>query len=180
MYCMACGQELPDEAAFCWKCGKALAVNETVRPVTPAIVQLTCPNCAGKLSVSPDMTKLNCSSCSSELLIVRDDKSITVKLGRWEYREFVAEFGPNKFRKIEQYPSVESYPPVVLVPALERAVSQLIASVTKDGWEPVEATDIVTLWMTHRIKFTVKGDLDFGCDCTLVDLRVRCRRRQYS
>ena len=68
MYCGKCGQQLPDEAQFCWKCGIAVGNAGTVVPPAPALVQLTCPKCAGRLAVSPDLNKLTCGSCGSELL----------------------------------------------------------------------------------------------------------------
>ena len=31
-FCAACGLQLPDEADFCWKCGRAVGVSETLQP----------------------------------------------------------------------------------------------------------------------------------------------------
>jgi hypothetical protein len=81
MYCAKCGQELPREAQFCWRCGNALGAVGRVAPLVPSLVELSCPKCAGRLAVSPDLNKLTCGACRSELLIVRDDKTVTLKLG---------------------------------------------------------------------------------------------------
>jgi len=56
-------------------------------------VELTCPKCAGRLSVSSDQNKLTCGSCGSELLIVRDDKTVTLRLGPQE-QQFLSALAP--------------------------------------------------------------------------------------
>jgi len=128
MFCMACGQELPEEAAFCWKCGRAVGSSETLRADKPSIVELRCPKCAGKLDVSSDMSKLTCASCASELLIVRDDKTVTVRDERSEAAERLSDLCK---RIIAEYvrtgePSVQvlgvDEDPTTLVRALRRAV----------------------------------------------------------
>jgi hypothetical protein len=84
MHCGKCGQQLPDEAQFCWICGNPTGNAQTIAPRAPLLVRLTCPKCAGRLAVSLDLNKLTCGSCGSELLIVRNDKTVTLRLGAQE------------------------------------------------------------------------------------------------
>jgi RNase P subunit RPR2 len=93
MHCMKCGLELPEEAEFCWQCGSAVGASARLRTARPTILELSCPKCAGKLTVSPEMNKLTCGSCRSELLIIRHDKTVTLKLGADE-RELISQLSP--------------------------------------------------------------------------------------
>jgi hypothetical protein len=102
MYCGKCGQELPDEAQFCWKCGQAVAAAGRL-PATPSLVELSCPKCAGRLAVSPDLNKLTCGSCGSELLIMRDDKTVTLRLGKQE-QELISALTPAPYPKEKTCP----------------------------------------------------------------------------
>jgi hypothetical protein len=73
VYCMACGQELPDEAAFCWKCGVAVGHKSeesiapsscTVRSNVPSRVAgdaLTCPYC--RTAIESGTRTVVCPAC---------------------------------------------------------------------------------------------------------------------
>ncbi len=81
MHCMACGQELSDEAIFCSKCGRAVASTAALGAAKPSVMELQCPRCSAKLDVSAETTTCTCTSCGSGLLFAEDGKAVTVSDG---------------------------------------------------------------------------------------------------
>jgi hypothetical protein len=137
MYCAQCGQGLPDEAQFCWKCGVATGTSSTVVASTPSLVQLNCPRCAGKLAVSPEQNKLTCASCGSELLTVRDDQTVTLRLGRAE-QELISALAPTPPPKEETCPSCGRIDQV-------QAVSAILGAYQQRGWDPPVTVQKLTI-----------------------------------
>lgn len=71
MFCMNCGQQLPDGAKFCLECGTpqgAIAPTNSVN-AGPKFVPAMCPNCNARLNVDPSYQIARCGSCGTECLV---------------------------------------------------------------------------------------------------------------
>ena len=88
MFCMNCGQELPEGAKFCFKCGKALVTEystsgsikyETVNlDGKHTFVPAMCPNCGAHMEVDPSTKTAHCRSCGTDCLVQDAIKSLSV------------------------------------------------------------------------------------------------------
>ncbi len=73
MYCPKCGAQLPDDAAFCIKCGTSLAAAESkaaAAPTSPVLAPsgsgaLKCPNCGAPISPQFGEMVITCAYCGS-------------------------------------------------------------------------------------------------------------------
>ena len=88
MFCMNCGQQLPDGAKFCMQCGtpqgaiapgkaigsEALQMNEN-RTFVPAM----CPNCSAHMKVDSSTKIARCDACGTECLVQDAIKALNVK-----------------------------------------------------------------------------------------------------
>ena len=87
MFCINCGQELPDVAKFCLYCGtpqgevsSPLSNHETInlndnRSFVPAM----CPNCSAHMKVDSSSKLARCESCGTECLVQDAIKMLTVR-----------------------------------------------------------------------------------------------------
>lgn len=88
MFCMNCGQQLPDGAKFCLSCGtrqgevsaepakKADAINlDGSHTFVPAM----CPNCSAHMKVDSSNRIARCESCGTECLVQDAIKALNVK-----------------------------------------------------------------------------------------------------
>ncbi len=86
MFCMNCGQQLPDGAKFCMSCGTPQgavsptnpANSGTNTPLTtqssnstdkPSFVPAMCPNCNARLNVDPSLQIAQCGACGTQLIV---------------------------------------------------------------------------------------------------------------
>lgn len=87
MYCMNCGQQLPDGAKFCLNCGTPLgSTSSQTMPVNdgtfvpsdsqninatakPSFVPAMCPNCNAPLRVDASNKTARCEACGTEFLV---------------------------------------------------------------------------------------------------------------
>ncbi len=72
MYCLKCGTQLPDGAAFCMKCGASLAGSQPAQagPAAPVLApstakDLTCPSCGAPLTPQFGEMVITCPYCGS-------------------------------------------------------------------------------------------------------------------
>lgn len=88
MFCMNCGQQLPDGAKFCLQCGTpqgAIAPGKAVssealnlydnRTFVPAM----CPNCSSHMKVDSSTKIARCDTCGTECLVQDAIKAFNVK-----------------------------------------------------------------------------------------------------
>ena len=87
MFCMNCGQQLPDGAKFCLQCGtpqgeispaSAPAAEPQRQDNGPAFVPAMCPNCSAHLRVDPSQKIARCESCGTECLVQNAIKTLEV------------------------------------------------------------------------------------------------------
>lgn len=95
MFCMNCGQQLPDGAKFCLNCGTMLGAVSPTNPINsgantpvnsqsayasvkPAFVPAMCPNCNAHLKVDPSYRLLRCGACGTECLVQEAVKKFNV------------------------------------------------------------------------------------------------------
>lgn len=88
MFCMNCGQELPDGAKFCLKCG---TLQGTVTPSNSdgysginldgghTLVPAMCPNCNAHMRIDTSSKIAHCDSCGTECFVQDAIKTLTVK-----------------------------------------------------------------------------------------------------
>lgn len=88
MFCMNCGQQLPEGAKFCLNCGTPQG---TVSPAGTAqaetinldgmhtFVPAMCPNCNAHLKVDTSSKVARCDTCGTECLVQDAIKTLTVK-----------------------------------------------------------------------------------------------------
>ena len=75
MFCMNCGQQLPDGAKFCMSCGTQLGEVLPTNPQSvntiakPSFVPAMCPNCNARLNIDPSYQMARCGSCGTECLV---------------------------------------------------------------------------------------------------------------
>lgn len=88
MFCMNCGQVLPDGAKFCLKCGTPLgSLSSTGSPSSETInldgthtfVPAKCPNCGAQLKVDSSFRIAHCASCDTDCLVQDAIKTLTVR-----------------------------------------------------------------------------------------------------
>lgn len=88
MFCMKCGQQLPDGAAFCMKCGTpqgAVSPTGTTNAETinldgmHSFVPAMCPNCNSHMKVVPGYKVARCPSCGTECLVQDAIKTLNVR-----------------------------------------------------------------------------------------------------
>ena len=87
MFCMNCGQQLPDGAKFCLNCGTpqgAISPTGTTQAETinldgmHTFVPAMCPNCNAHMKVDTSSKVARCESCGTECLVQDAIKTLTV------------------------------------------------------------------------------------------------------
>ena len=88
MFCMNCGQVLPNGAKFCLNCGTPQgAVSTTVSTssetisINPAntFIPAMCPNCNAHMKVDTSLKVAHCDTCGTECFVQDAIKALTVK-----------------------------------------------------------------------------------------------------
>ncbi len=88
MFCMNCGQQLPDGAKYCLQCGTPQgAVSPTVTTQAETInldgmhtfVPALCPSCGAHMKVDSSAKATHCDSCGTECLVQDAIKALTVR-----------------------------------------------------------------------------------------------------
>lgn len=93
MYCIKCGEKLPDGAAYCASCGQKVNVStksdtkensEKSKSQTsgPKILHLRCASCGGDMQVSDDEQEVTCPYCGAKEKILESDDVKTEKIKR--------------------------------------------------------------------------------------------------
>ena len=80
MYCPKCGAQLPDDAAFCIKCGTSLTATQqkqTQTPTAPVLAPvgataLKCPSCGAPISPKFGEMVITCEYCGSGITLAND------------------------------------------------------------------------------------------------------------
>ena len=81
MYCIKCGNELPDDAKFCSKCGTPVSVNTGSQPApqsqansddrkvlaSPSVSELKCPGCGAPIKPVEGETVVTCQYCGTSV-----------------------------------------------------------------------------------------------------------------
>lgn len=88
MFCMNCGQQLPDGAKFCLNCGTpqgAVSPTGTTQSETinldgmHTFVPAMCPNCNAHMKVDTTSNVARCDTCGTECLVQDAIKTLTVR-----------------------------------------------------------------------------------------------------
>lgn len=87
MFCMNCGQQLPDGAKFCLHCGTLQGATspQTTSPEAMNLnnnhtfVPAMCPNCNAHMKVDSSSKIARCESCGTECLVQDAIKALTIK-----------------------------------------------------------------------------------------------------
>ena len=88
MFCMNCGQQLPDGAKYCLQCGTpqgAVSPTGTTQAETinldgmHTFVPALCPNCSAHMKVDSSAKVVHCDSCGTECLVQDAIKALTVR-----------------------------------------------------------------------------------------------------
>lgn len=88
MFCMNCGQQLPEGAKFCMKCGTPQGAVSPIGPAqagtinlngTSTFVPAMCPNCNAHMKVDTSSKIARCDACGTECLVQDAIKALTVK-----------------------------------------------------------------------------------------------------
>ena len=77
LYCPKCGAQLPDEAAFCMKCGTSVATGQTKQPAASTApilaplgaTALKCPSCGAPLSPKFGEMIITCEYCGTGITL---------------------------------------------------------------------------------------------------------------
>ena len=85
MFCVKCGQNLPDDAVFCSKCGNK--VGQATVSYNEKIIHLKCSSCGGSMSVDAERTVLTCPYCGASDLINESDSVTIQRVKSNAYRE---------------------------------------------------------------------------------------------
>ena len=85
MFCMKCGQNLPDDAVFCSKCGNKVGHGATSS--NDRIIHLKCSSCGGSMSVDADRPVLTCPYCGASDLINESDNVTIQRIQSKAYRD---------------------------------------------------------------------------------------------
>jgi hypothetical protein len=80
LYCHKCGTELPDDAAFCTKCGTSVVVPQPKQPTAPAqpiiapfgATSLKCPSCGAPIAPKFGEMVITCEYCGSAVTLGND------------------------------------------------------------------------------------------------------------
>ena len=80
MYCPKCGAQLPDDAAFCSKCGASLSLTQpkqTQAPTVPVLAPLgatalKCPSCGAPISPKLGEMVITCEYCGSGITLANE------------------------------------------------------------------------------------------------------------
>lgn len=80
MYCPKCGAQLPDDAAFCMKCGTRLTETQVKQPTAPATsiiaplgaTALKCPSCGAPIVPKLGEMIITCEYCGSGITLEND------------------------------------------------------------------------------------------------------------
>ena len=77
MFCMNCGQQLPDGAKFCLNCGASLQAKPSSESA-PSVLNVeqstklvpgTCTNCGASLQVDPNLQAAICPACGTPYIV---------------------------------------------------------------------------------------------------------------
>ncbi len=88
MFCMNCGQQLPNGAKYCLQCGTpqgAVSPTGTTQAETinldgmHTFVPALCPNCSAHMKVDSSAKVAHCDSCGTECLVQDAIKALTVR-----------------------------------------------------------------------------------------------------
>lgn len=88
MFCMNCGQQLPDGAKFCMQCGTSLGAvapagttqaNTINLDGTHTFVPAMCPNCNAHMKVDSSSKIARCDTCGTECLVQDAIKALSVQ-----------------------------------------------------------------------------------------------------
>lgn len=88
MYCMHCGQELPEAARFCMICGTPLGTvssygtvsSETINlDGTHTFVPAMCPNCNAHIKVDTSSRIARCESCGTDCIVQDAIKALNIR-----------------------------------------------------------------------------------------------------
>lgn len=85
MFCMKCGQNLPNDAVFCSKCGNKVGHGATSS--NDKIIHLKCRSCGGSMSVDADRPVLTCPYCGASDLINESDDVTIQRVKSKAYRD---------------------------------------------------------------------------------------------
>ena len=86
MFCMNCGQQLPDGAKFCSNCGASSHVNLSPE-ATPSVINVdqstklvpgTCTNCGALLQVDPSLQSAICPACGTPYIVQQAINNINI------------------------------------------------------------------------------------------------------
>ena len=90
MFCVSCGQRLPEDASFCSKCGRQLETNLSTNSVQKTevhqekpltrFIQAKCSNCGAHLVIENSNSTAFCSSCGTPYIISSNTQSEINKL----------------------------------------------------------------------------------------------------
>ena len=69
MFCMKCGEQLPDGACFCMKCGTAIQGEFNVNSSSMRIVKAQCTNCNAPLEVDSTQAAAICPYCNTTYVV---------------------------------------------------------------------------------------------------------------
>lgn len=69
MFCVNCGNQLPEGSRFCVRCGTAMAGNTDSSPIGKRIVLSTCTSCGANLEINPEETIATCPFCDSTYIV---------------------------------------------------------------------------------------------------------------
>ena len=88
MFCMNCGQQLPDGAKFCFNCGTpqgAISPTGTTQIETinldgmHTFVPAMCPNCNANMKVDTSIKVARCNACGTECLVQDAIKALSLR-----------------------------------------------------------------------------------------------------
>lgn len=88
MFCMNCGQSLPDGAKFCLNCGTPQGAVSTTGNISSetinfdgnrTFVPAMCPNCSAHMNVDSSSKIARCDACGTECLVQDAIKTLNVK-----------------------------------------------------------------------------------------------------
>ena len=87
MFCMKCGQKLPEDAIFCSKCGSKVGRFTASNTNNERIMHLKCGSCGGTMMVDVDRPILTCPYCGASDLINESDNVTIQRVKSKAYRD---------------------------------------------------------------------------------------------
>ena len=87
MFCMKCGQKLPEDAIFCSKCGSKVGRFTASNANNEKIMHLKCGSCGGTMTVDADRPVLTCPYCGASDLINESDNDTIQRVKSKAYRD---------------------------------------------------------------------------------------------